>query len=162
MSSNIGNKVYNQISVGATNPNQNFGYFKSVANYSRIGYIDPAGSKTDINNAYIINSSTNIVRISQSSGNDNQRFSDRYVEDGSFIRCKTIAIGYTFPKNLLAKAHLGSLRVYANVSNVFTITKYSGYDPEVGSYDPLLAGVDYGFYPQPRVFTFGANVSLNK
>ncbi len=161
-SGSFGNKVYNQLNVSGTNPNQNFGYFKSVLNYAKIGYTNPSGSTTDINNAYIINPSTHIVRISQAGGNDNQRFSDRYVEDGSFARCKTIAIGYTFRQNLLTKAHLGSLRVYANVSNAFLITNYSGFDPEISSYDPTLAGVDNGYYPQSRVFTFGASLSLNK
>ncbi|MDP4228170.1 MAG: TonB-dependent receptor, partial [Bacteroidota bacterium] len=92
----------------------------------------------------------------------NNRFSDRYLEDGSFLRCKTISLGYTFPEKLLHTIHINYLRVYANVSNAFLITKYKGMDPEIGSWNPLSAGVDYGYYPQPRVFTFGLNVSLNK
>lgn len=162
MSANLGNKVLNQLKISGTNPNQNFGYFKDVLNYAKIGMIDPSGSKTDVNNFYVTNPSTNIIRITQGSGNDNQRISDRYIEDGSFLKCKTIALGYTVPTRLLAKIHINSLRLYASVTNVFTITKYTGYDPEVGSYNPLLAGVDNGFYPQARVFTFGANILLNK
>jgi len=61
----------------------------------------------------------------------------------------------------LAKIKINALRVYVNVSNVFTITKYTGMDPEVGSWDPLQAGYDNGYYPQPRVFTFGMNLKLN-
>ncbi|SDD36265.1 TonB-linked outer membrane protein, SusC/RagA family [Mucilaginibacter pineti] len=157
-----GNKIYNQLSVNANNPNQNFGYFPSVLNYAKIGLIDPAGSAADINNVYITNPDTKITRISQSSGNDNQRFSDKYIESGSFLKCKSIALGYNLSDGLLSKLHLKSLRVYVNVTNVFTITKYSGYDPEIGSWNPLAAGIDNGYYAQPRVYTVGLNVSLNK
>lgn len=162
MTGDYGNKLYNQLSVNANNPNQNFGYFPSVLNFANIGMINPAGSSADINNVYITNPTTNITRISQSSGNDNQRFSDKYIEDGSFLKCKSIALGYSFTPALLSKIHLRSLRLYANVTNVFTITKYTGYDPEIGSWNPLAAGIDNGYYAQPRVYTVGLNVSLNK
>jgi TonB-dependent starch-binding outer membrane protein SusC len=157
-----GNKVLNQLNINGNDPNQNFGYFKSVLNYSRIAMIDPNGSTTDVNNFRVTNPSTNIVRISQGSANDNTRISDRYVEDGSFIRCKNLTLGYSFSPKLIAKARLSALHLYANVSNPFIITKYSGMDPEVGSYNPLLVGVDNGYYPQPRVFTIGANLTFNK
>ena len=162
MAGDYGNKLYNQVKVNAENPNQNFGYFKSVLDYARIGMVNSSGSSSNINNVYITNPSTNIVRISQSSGNQNQIFSDKYIEDGSFLKCKSIALGYNFSESLLSKIHLKSLRLYANVTNVFTITKYTGYDPEIGSWNPLAAGVDNGYYAQPRVFTIGANISLNK
>lgn len=161
MTGEYGNKIYNQLKVNGDNPNQNFGYFPSVLNYAKIGLIDPNGSTSDINNVYIINPSTNITRISQSSGNDNQRFSDKYIENGSFLKCKSIALGYSFSNNLLNKIKLRALRVYVNVTNVFTITKYTGYDPEIGSWNPLAAGIDNGYYAQPRVYTVGLNVSLN-
>jgi hypothetical protein len=157
-----GNKVLNEININGMDPNQNFGYFKSVLNYARIGMIDPNGSTTDVNNFRVTNPGTNIVRISQGSANANTRLSDRYVEDGSFIRCKNLTLGYTFSSKLIAKAHLATLHIYANVSNPFLITKYSGMDPEVGSYNPLLVGVDNGYYPQPRVYTIGASLSFNK
>lgn len=88
--------------------------------------------------------------------------SNKFIEDGSFLRLKNISLGYTFSEKLLSKAHLRSLRVYVNVSNAFIITKYKGMDPEIGSWDPLSAGMDSGFYPQPRVFTVGANIALTK
>lgn len=162
LSANVGNKVLNAMRINGDNPNQNFGYFKSVLNYAKLGLIDPNGSATDVNNVYVTNPGTTIQRISQSSGNDNNRLSDRFIEDGSFIRCKNITLGYTLPQRLLTKVHMSSLRVYFNVTNAFIIKKYSGVDPEIGSWDPLLAGVDNGFYPQPRVFTIGANLALTK
>ncbi|WP_449436520.1 SusC/RagA family TonB-linked outer membrane protein [Pedobacter steynii] len=163
MSGNYGNKLFNQVRVDAENPNQNFGYFRNVLNYARIGLIDPTGLASDINNVYITNPETTITRISQSSGNGNERFSSKYIENGSFLRCKSITLGYSFAENFLSKIHLKSLRLYGQVTNVFTITKYKGYDPEIGSWNPLAAGVDNGYYAQPRVFTIGANISiLNK
>ena len=161
MTGDYGNKIFNQIKVNGDDPNQNFGYFPAVINYARIGLIDPTGSATDINNVYITNPGTNITRISQSSGDQNTIFSDKYIESGSYLKCKSIALGYNFAPSLLTKLHLRSLRIYANVTNVFTITKYTGYDPEIGSYNPLNAGVDNGYYAQPRVITLGANISLN-
>jgi hypothetical protein len=161
-SANVGSKVLNAMRINGDNPNQNFGYFKSVLNYAKLGMIDPNGSATDVNNVYVTNPGTTIQRISQSSGNDNNRLSDRFIEDGSFIRCKNITFGYTLPQKLLTKVHMSSLRVYFNVTNAFIIKKYSGVDPEIGSWDPLLAGVDNGYYPQPRVFTIGANLALTK
>ncbi|HEY4062220.1 MAG TPA: TonB-dependent receptor [Puia sp.] len=159
---NTGNKVLNQLNINGTDPNQNFSYFRSVLNYSRIGMIDPNGSTTDVNNFRVTNPNTNIVRISQASGNNNTRISDRYVENGSFLRCKTLALGYSLPVKWISKARLSALHLYANVSNPFIITKYSGMDPEVGSYNPLLVGVDNGFYPQPRVYTVGASLTFSK
>jgi hypothetical protein len=71
-------------------------------------------------------------------------------------------LGYTLADDLLQKAHIGSLRVYVNVLNAFLITKYKGMDPEIGSWNPLTAGYDNGYYPQPRVFTVGANLQVGK
>lgn len=159
---NYGNKVYNQMRVNGENPLTSQGNLKAIMNYARLALIDPAGSATDVNNVYVVNPGTKIQGLRNDDTNGNNRFSDRYLEDGSFIRCKTISLGYTFSEKLLKKIHISSLRVYANVSNVFLITKYKGMDPEVGSWNPLSAGVDNGYYPQPRVFTFGANISLNK
>ena len=56
--------------------------------------------------------------------------------------------------------HLRTLKVYAAATNVFRITKYKGMDPEIGSWDPMNAGIDNGYYPQPRIITFGLNLSL--
>ena len=162
MTANLGNKVLNTITISGTDPNQNFTYFKSVLNYARIEMIDASGSTTDVNNFRVSNPTTNITRISQGGGNDNTRISDRYLESGAFLRFKTIALGYTLSSRLLSKAHMSSLRIYANVSNAFIISKYSGMDPEIGSWNPLVAGVDNGYYPQPRVYTIGANLSFNK
>ena len=84
----------------------------------------------------------------------NTENSTRFIEDGSYLRLKNLQIGYTLPAKYTQKFHCQRLRFYATASNLFTITKYSGYDPEVGG------GVDYGNYPQSRTFTFGLNATF--
>lgn len=160
-SGSVGNKVFNQLAGSQNDPLGNTNYFVGVLNYARTALIDPNGKATDINNVYVTNPNTKIISLRNDKTNENDRFSNLHLEDGSFIRCKNIALGYNLPKNLLAKVKINSLRVYVNVSNIFTITKYTGMDPEVGSWDPLQAGYDGGYYPQPRVFTFGMNLKLN-
>ena len=84
----------------------------------------------------------------------NTENSTRFIEDGSYLRLKNLQIGYTFPLKWTQKFRCSRLRLYATASNLFTITGYKGYDPEVGS------GVDYGNYPQSRTFTFGLNATF--
>ncbi|MFZ9694637.1 MAG: SusC/RagA family TonB-linked outer membrane protein [Chitinophagaceae bacterium] len=90
--------------------------------------------------------------------NSNIRVSDRYVEDGSFLKIKNIQLGYTFPSKA-AKKWFSSLRVYAQVRNAFVFTNYSGFDPEISG-GILDTGVDRGSYPQPRTYTLGIDIKL--
>lgn len=85
------------------------------------------------------------------------RFSRRYVEDGSYLKLRNVQIGYTLQDKI---PYISSLRFYFSGNNLFTVTRYSGYDPEVNSFgsDPSLRGIDSGGYPQPRSFLFGVNV----
>jgi len=161
-SGSVGNKVYNQLPVNQTNPLNNTNYFTGVLDYAKLALIDPNGDPTNVNNVYVSNPHTKIVSLRNDNTNENGRFADLYLEDASFMRCKNITLGYTLPKNILAKAHINSFRLYANVSNAFIITNYTGMDPEVGSWNPLQAGYDGGYYPQSRVFTIGVNVKLTK
>jgi TonB-linked SusC/RagA family outer membrane protein len=88
------------------------------------------------------------------------------IEDGSFLRLNTLNLGYTLPKSLLSKVRIHSLRIYGSVYNVFTITNYSGLDPEVNvnaSYNSAVyptTGLDFGAYPRPRSFVVGLNLSF--
>jgi hypothetical protein len=157
---NYGNKIYNKMRVNGEDPGTSFGYLRVLNNYAKLVLKDPSGSATDIDNVYVSNPETMIVGVRNDKTNDSNRNSDKFLEDGSFIRCKSISLGYTFSERLISKVHVKSLRVYFNVTNAFIITKYKGMDPEIGSWDPLNAGVDNGFYPQPRVFTFGANIAF--
>ncbi|REH01179.1 SusC/RagA family TonB-linked outer membrane protein [Flavobacterium aquicola] len=109
------------------------------------------------------NTTSNIPRAA---GSDttlaNGEISDRYIEDGSYVRIQNVTLSYSLPKDLLNKVKLSNVRVYSGVQNLYTFTKYSGYDPEVGKYnqDALLNGVDNGRYPSSRTITLGLNIEF--
>ncbi|MEP2935245.1 MAG: TonB-dependent receptor [Gilvibacter sp.] len=90
----------------------------------------------------------------------NAVFSDFYVEDGSFVRAQNMQLGYTFSQKLLNSEQIDSFRIYASVSNVFTLTKYRGYDPAASSGAPIGGGIDFGFYPTPRTYLLGLNLKF--
>lgn len=100
-------------------------------------------------------------RMTNSGKNDNFRQSSFYVEDGSFMRLQNIQLGYSLPRNLCAKTKLfSSCRIYASGQNLFTFTKYSGLDPELGVDNPLDMGVDKTRYPSARTVLFGVNLQF--
>jgi hypothetical protein len=94
--------------------------------------------------------------------NNNFRISDRFIEDGSFLRIQNISIGYNVPKNLITRAKLASARLYVSAQNLHTFTKYTGYDPEIGAQDNDVRrmNIDNGHYPNPRTITIGANLEF--
>ena len=103
------------------------------------------------------NSSNTDPRLTTEATRNNE-FSDYYVEKGDFVRIKNIQIGYTIPQMSLERLKIQSIRIYVSANNIFTLTNYIGYDPEIGSNGgPLSAGVDYGFYPQARSVMGGFN-----
>ncbi|WPU97856.1 TonB-dependent receptor [Mucilaginibacter sp. cycad4] len=159
-SGSYGNKNFNQLAVSQTNSQNNTAYFTKVLDYARLAMVNPQGSSSDINNVYVANPNTTVVGLRNDNTNGNNRASNLFLEDASFLRCKNITLGYRLSDHILSKIHVHSIRVYGNVSNAFIITKYTGMDPEIGSWNPLQAGWDGGYYPQPRVFTIGANVTL--
>ncbi|QEC42837.1 SusC/RagA family TonB-linked outer membrane protein [Pseudobacter ginsenosidimutans] len=87
--------------------------------------------------------------------NKNTRVSDRFVEDGSYLRIKNITLGYTLPRSLVQRAKMSSLRVYISCQNLVTFTKYTGFDPEVPS-----NGIDLNVYPVTRTISAGINLSF--
>ncbi|MDD7127932.1 MAG: TonB-dependent receptor [Prevotella sp.] len=116
----------------------------------------------DIHNVKLENNNCSLPRVSLSDPNDNDRWSDRYIEDGSYVRLKNISLGYTFPKKMITKWGLESLRLYCNIQNLVTITGYDGYDPEIGvsTTSQNVMGLDNGRYPSPTTCSFGLNVSF--
>jgi hypothetical protein len=85
----------------------------------------------------------------------------RFIEDGSYLRLKNITVGYTLPENLTKRFYVSRLRVYATAQNLFCLTNYSGYDPEVNtSSSPLMPGLDWGAYPKSNVYTFGIELQF--
>lgn len=99
--------------------------------------------------------STTMPRAIFNDPNKNTRVSDRFIEDGSYLRIKNVTIGYTLPKALSAKAKLSSARIYLSGQNLFTFTNYTGFDPEVG-----VNGVDLSVYPVTRTISAGLNLNF--
>ncbi len=92
--------------------------------------------------------------------NQNSRVSSLYVEDGSYLRLQNVQLGYNFSKSLIKKIGATNLRVYASVQNLFTLTNYTGIDPELASYSPLSTGIDYTVYPKARTYALGVNLTF--
>ncbi|HBX44642.1 MAG TPA: SusC/RagA family TonB-linked outer membrane protein, partial [Porphyromonadaceae bacterium] len=101
-----------------------------------------------------------IPRMTAKNPNSNWRSSDLYIKDGSFLRLKTVQLGYTLPAQLTQKISVQRLRIYVSAENLLTFTKYDGFDPEIASGNYTTIGVDRGIYPQSRTISFGANISF--
>lgn len=93
-------------------------------------------------------------------GGNNYLPSDKFVQDGSFTRLRNVTLGYTLPSSLTKKIAISQLRVYLKGSNIYTLTKFTGYTPEIGSADVLSNGIDYGTYPVTAVYSFGINLTF--
>lgn len=98
--------------------------------------------------------SNSIPRAIYSDPNKNTRTSNRFVEDGKYLRLKNVTLGYTLPASLLKKAYIGNLRIYMSAQNLLTLTNYSGFDPEV------QGGVDNSNYPLTRTISFGIDIKF--
>ena len=162
-SGSYGNDVINYNRRFLEDVRSNSNLLTSAANYAKLGVIDANLPADDFRNLYVTNAGvTRLPRLSASSTNANNRMSDLYVEDGSYLRLQNISLSYTLPKSIVRKIKLENIKVYMNLQNVYTWTKYDGFDPEVGAMygDALMTGLDYGRYPSPRIYTFGLNVSF--
>jgi TonB-dependent starch-binding outer membrane protein SusC len=142
-----GNKIFNGLTLGGT--------IMQGVTYN---------NSTDILDRWTSTHHSNSVpRVTVLDPNNNKQYSTLYVQDGSYARLKYLTIGYTFDPKVLGPS-ISRLRVYATLQNLFTLTKYKGYDPEVGA-DPgglnnNMYGVDRGTYPQARSYVFGLNVTF--
>ncbi|MBR0503274.1 MAG: TonB-dependent receptor [Paludibacteraceae bacterium] len=148
-----GNDVYNLLrskieSMDRFGVNQ----LNTVLDYARV-VTNPDGTK------YVENSNTNMPRPNSTAngGEDAQTISDRYVEDGSFLRIQNIGLSYNLPKNALEKIKMSNMRITFNVQNIATFTKYSGMNPEVANGSAIAQGIDLGGYPLPRQYVLGVN-----
>ena len=108
------------------------------------------------------NTTSNNPRPIADSSNNNLLISDRYVEDGSYLRIQNITLGYSLPQDVISKYKISRLRLYGSAQNLYTFTNYSGYDPEIGSFNQnvLLSGIDNGRYPVARTFLVGLNLEF--
>lgn len=166
-----GNDVMNWLNMTINNPRDyTNNLLRSAAlGYARYDVIDPEGSSDNIYNVHVIGGKKNMPRMSTNDLNENNRVSSNIIEDGSYLRLQSVNLSYTFPSAITSLLRINRLKLYCNITNLFTITKYSGYDPEVGmardqysnyAQSALLNGFDAGRYPSPRTFTFGLNVGF--
>ncbi len=142
-----GNEIYNATKFWLTNSGYN--YNKGTAIFDR--WTSEGTSNTE-------------PRLSTVDANQNGRGSDRYIEDGSYLRLKNLQLGYTLPDALAGKIRLKGARVFVSGTNLLTFTKYTGYDPEVGAARATLGDRTVGFdevtYPQNKGFVVGINITL--
>ncbi|WP_188620687.1 SusC/RagA family TonB-linked outer membrane protein [Flavobacterium suaedae] len=108
------------------------------------------------------NTNTDVPRPVNSTSANNIQISTRYVEDGSYVRIQNVTLGYSLPQDIVSKLKMSRVRIYGSAQNLFTFTNYSGYDPEIGSFNQnqLLTGIDNGRYPTPRTYSVGVNVEF--
>ena len=93
-------------------------------------------------------------------GGYNYTPSDHYIQDGSFLRIRNITLGYSLPASVSGKILMQKIRIYAKADNLYTLAKFTGYTPEIGSGDVLSAGIDYGVYPITAVYSIGINLNF--
>ena len=163
LSGSYGNEVVNWVRKDLENPRENTNLLKDALDYAQLELIHSDGPD-DYRNIKIIGGDPHACRMASSSASNtsNYRFSDKFVEDGSYLRIQSISLGYTLPQKWVTKVGLQNMKIYCNLQNVYTFTKYKGYDPEIGSanQDALLTGFDNYRYPTPRIYTFGLNLTF--
>jgi hypothetical protein len=165
LAGSYGNDVVNYARRYLENPMRNISnLFVTALDYAKLDLINP-DLPNDYRNVHITGGAAHAPRLTQSTAtsNYNYAFSDRFVEDGSYLRIQNISVGYNLPKTLIRKIQIENVKIYANLQNVYTFTRYRGYDPEIGAlYDSgnWLSGIDNGRYPSPRIYTLGINVTF--
>lgn len=155
----LGNDIYNanKLEFTSNTPNTQFNNLLGIMG-DRYRIIEADGSAiTTLDRLREVNQNANIWTPTRS-----LLFHSWAVEDGSFLRINNVTVGYTLPKALTARAKVQTLRFYVTLNNLYTFTKYTGFDPEVNTRraTPLTPGVDYAAYPRSRAFLFGLNLSL--
>ena len=160
----FGNKVYNANRVLLTQRGQY--EYRNLSKESAPGN-GHAWTNIDWNTGEIISDPEKLAEVNKdatiwSPYTVQNFFSDQYIEDGSFLRLGSLTLGYTLPASFTQRFHVQKLRVYVSGSNLFCLTKYSGYDPEVNCRrsTPLTPGVDCSAYPRSRGYIFGVNITL--
>lgn len=157
----VGNDIYNANRMFADNLTPKLRNSMTYAK-DRFTFIDAAGNNLHGNPTALAQLNEGKTMASVQGVGSNMKFHSLYVDDGSFLRINNITFGYTIPKKLLRKASIQNLRVYASGYNLYTFTKYKGYDPEVNT-NPnqnLTPGVDWGAYPRALSFVFGLNLTF--
>ena len=161
----VGNKVGNYMKMKLTHMNSPWSnQLVDVKNRTRLQPANGVYSDwwyNDISNV-VTTGVSSMPRAAINDPNDNDAWSSRYIENGSYLRLKALTLGYTFDQKLIRKWGLSNLRLTFNITNLFTITGYDGYDPEIGvsTASNNVYGLDNGRYPSPTTYTLGLNVSF--
>jgi hypothetical protein len=161
----VGNDVFNAVKQNHSDPTAWGNKLKLVNDYAVVARYDETGSLSDIGNVYVPNAETaqtQRISVSGESQNDNNRVSSRFIENGSYLRLKSLSLAYNLPNKWIKPLKLEWVQVYANAQNLFTITGYDGYDPEIGAsgQSVILQGIDYYRYPSARIFNCGVKVTF--
>lgn len=140
---NYGNDVYNATRL--------YGNTTMEKNYNMMAEVAGRWTETNASNS-----------VPKYNGYIKNEVYSRFIEDGSFLRLKNLTFGYTLPQKFTRKIYVSKLRLYFSAQNLFVVTGYSGYDPEVSvaSSSPTTPALDWGAYPKSRVFTFGIDLTL--
>lgn len=126
-------------------------YERSLSNLNKLNYT--------LDRWHGEGTSTTVPRVTTGATNNNL-FSDYYVEDASFLRLQTITLGYTINSKLSEKFGISKFRLYSTVNNLYTFTKYRGFDAAASDGNPVGGGIDSGFYPAARTFLVGLNINF--
>lgn len=134
----------------------------NVMNWNLLNYSGNQQLKIVANAWTPENQSATMPKVGGNGWGNTLPFSDRYVEDGSFVRLQNITIGYSFPKDVTEKLKISALRIFASGSNIFTITNYTGFNPDVnlGGRNTLNIGHDNAGYPAQRTIRLGASLKI--
>ncbi|VBB44724.1 TonB-dependent receptor [uncultured Paludibacter sp.] len=138
---------------------------ETVLNRAHLAYTNPNDPDitTNVDNSYLTNPDATIPRWSNSDMNGNNRMSDRWIEDGSYLRIQNISLAYNLSNKTLKRYGVQNCKIYVNAQNVYTFSNYSGLDPEIGAYNQganFLYNTDTGRYPTPRIYTFGVKLTF--
>ena len=136
-----------------------------ILNATRIeteGMLDPKNQSTAVLNRWRQPGDVTDIPRSSFGNSDNSRVSTRFIEDASYLRFKAITLSYSLPQKILESLNISGFKVYATGENLFSITDYSGFDPEVNAFggSNTIRGIDFGTYPQTRNLIFGINASF--
>lgn len=129
-----------------------------VRNYERV--VQDANKSNYLLDRWHGEGTSNTVPRVTTGATTNNIFSDYFVEDASYLRIQNVQLGYTINENFTKRAGITKLRLYAGVNNLYTFTKYRGFDPGASSNQPLASGIDFGFYPVPRTYLLGLNLNF--
>jgi hypothetical protein len=141
-----------------------YSYGGQLLNANRLAFEGNSGRTlqnqfASVLNRWTINNQNNTMYVAK--GDGDKVYSSRVIEDGSYLRLKTLQLGYTLPTKNAKKSNIQSFRIYVSGQNLWTLTNYTGYDPEVSAYSSALTpGFDYSVYPRAKTMTIGINLNF--